>query len=189
MKIKRCFIGLLIFALMISLCACKSTKNDDKSQDSAPINSFSDKSQSNAVDSDSGTESNNNDTTTSNIDSSSANELISIFDDIKNNYHLGVAGQSINAMEKEIKLLDWASVTNMSEANIEAETTKYINKLDDDTKSEFVQKLTVIDYYRNELLSEEEELSIDVQSISSQYPWNRDAVNNNINAIIKAARA
>ncbi len=188
MKLKKYVVGLLVCFLVVSLCSCglklnnKDTQSDVSSNDSSEQTSSLDntvvESSSSGADASSSIDSNQG-----------ASELISIFDDINTNYHLGTSGQSLNAMQKEIKLLNWASATNMSIEDIKTETSNYINKLDDDTKNEFINKLSTIDSYRSQFLVPDEASSVlDITGLSD-YSWNSDIVNGPLDAIMQTAGA
>lgn len=190
-NLKKWLVGLLVCSCVVSLCACGSK---DKNSASDSVSSEQTQSADNSKDNQNSVASepnSSNGNAQNNVDETeSTNNLTAIFDDINANYNLGTAGSSIRAAEKEIKLLDWASTTNMSEQSIKTATSNYINKLDNETKAEFVKKLSYMDYYRSGLLSGEPEVSVgDLEANSSHYPWNNDTVKMPLDAIMQAAGA
>lgn len=129
----------------------------------------------------------------------SQTKLESILDDINVNYHRAVAGQTINAMEREIALMDWASETKMSDEEIRTTTENWMNDNltgsgNENTRDQFAKKMEDIDgVYRSQLLSEEkvEELSsnIDIKATSTHYPWNSEVINRPLDTLLETVKA
>ncbi len=88
-----------------------------------------------------GTEQGNADTVDSN---QSKEELAALLEDIRDKVEVGTAGSSLKSAGVANALLEWGASGSLSEDEVKAETSKWIESLEDE-KSLFLDNLSVVD--------------------------------------------
>lgn len=84
-----------------------------------------------------------------------------ILDDINENVYIGTAGSSLIAIQEAVKLLDWGTHTGLDTKEISDAAVAWFYEKDEETRSEFIQKLTLVDDAYQKLLGSDAEEWLD----------------------------
>ncbi len=110
-----------------------------------------------------------------------------ILDEIDQTVLVGTAGSSLTAVQGAVKLLDWGVGTGLDAEEIKAATERWLADKDEETKAEFIEKLTSVDNMYQELLKDDAESLLETAGCAdAAYPWSDGPVDS-IESVMAAA--
>ena len=110
-----------------------------------------------------------------------------ILDEIDRTVLVGTAGSSLTAVQGAVKLLDWGVGTGLDAEEIKAAAEQWLADRDEESKAEFIEKLTSVDNMYQELLKDGAESLLETAGCAdADYPWSGGPVDS-IEAVMAAA--
>ncbi len=105
-------------------------------------------------------------------------QLEKLMEDFAENLRPGTAGSSLTAVKEAVRLMDWGTVTKMTDDDICLTVLRYLLDKDDAFAEEYTQKLEQLNETYQLLLTEgQEELLESAGCTGTAYPWGGEPIN------------